>query len=71
MLQVRASDLDLRLSPISTVTPSDTRLGEKSSDLLTVLRQVRDLADRDGAAFLAEWLSRAEHELQAGAKPKP
>jgi hypothetical protein len=71
MLLVRASDFDPGLSPISTVTPTAINLGDKSTDLLTVLRQVRDLADREGAPFMAEWLSRAERELQVGAKPKP
>jgi hypothetical protein len=69
MLLVRPPDFEPGLFPISTATPSAMNLGDKSTDLLAVLRQVRDLADHEGASVMAEWLSRAEQELQAGAKP--
>jgi hypothetical protein len=64
MLPVRASDLHLWLSTISTDGHAPAQLGAGSSGLAKSLGEMREQAEREGAAFIAEWLSRAQRELR-------
>jgi hypothetical protein len=64
MLPVRASDLDLWLSTISTDGHAPVQFGAGSSGLARTLGEMRDQAERGGAAFIADWLSRAQRELR-------
>ncbi len=64
MLPVRASDLHLWLSTISTDGHTPTQFGAASSGLAKSLSEIREQAEREGAALIAEWLSRAQRELR-------
>jgi hypothetical protein len=64
MLAVRASDLNLELSTISTEGHAPAQLAAGSSGLAESLGEFREQAEREGVAFIAEWLRRAQRELR-------